>query len=60
MFYSAGVGLPQLMPSRQWTGKMDGDGGGRFHTQTECISRIIKFDSKQKKKTKLVAAIWYT
>jgi hypothetical protein len=32
---------------------MGGDGGGRFHTQTVCISRIIKFDSKQKKKTKL-------
>jgi hypothetical protein len=28
---------------------MDGDGGGRFHTQTKCINRIIKFDSKQKK-----------
>jgi hypothetical protein len=29
---------------------MDGDGAGRFHTQTKCINGIIKFDSKQKKK----------
>jgi hypothetical protein len=27
---------------------LGGDGGGQFHTQIECISRIIKFDSKEK------------
>jgi hypothetical protein len=42
-----GQRVSQLMSFEAVDGIWDG-GNWRFHTQTECISRIIKFDSKQK------------
>jgi hypothetical protein len=39
-------------------GMLDGE-SGRFHTQTECISRVIEFDSKQKNKHVCMLGFWF-
>jgi hypothetical protein len=45
-FYSAGVGMPQLMPLSAAVDRKNGQVyvDSELHTQTECISRLIKFE----------------